>query len=91
VKVFENFKYLLPYVSKISKGAIISISPKTEKMRIPYSRIKCATSLISCHDDKGRRFRADVVIGKRSGKVQMFELLKRRAHHSSRYRLAGGK
>jgi hypothetical protein len=64
-----NFKYPLPYVSKISKGAIISISPKTEKARVPYSGIKSATSIVSFHDDKGRRFRADVVIEKRSGKV----------------------
>jgi hypothetical protein len=65
----QNFKYPLPYVSKISKGAIISRSPKIEKARVPYSRIKCATSIVPFHDDKGWRFRADVVIGKRSGKV----------------------
>jgi len=69
VKVFQNFKYPLPYVSKISKGVISKISPKTEKAPVLYSRIKIATSIVPCHDDKGRRFRDDVAIGKRSGKV----------------------
>jgi hypothetical protein len=47
----------IPHVSRIPRGAIISVSPKTEGAYISNPEIKCtnrdATSRISCHDYKG--------------------------------------
>jgi hypothetical protein len=68
-KSIQNFKYPLPYVSEMPKGAIISKFPKLKRRAFRIPELNALPRQCRFMMTKGRRYRADVVIGKRSGKI----------------------